>query len=155
MSPKKRLKICLVSSSGGHLYKTYQLKDWWKKYKHFWVTREDNLSKSLLKEEQLYFAHFPENRNLINAIKNFFLAIKILSKEKPTLVFSIGAGIAPPFLLAAKLMGIKTVFMETFILIPKQTLSGRITYPFVDYFLVQNKKLLKKYPKAKYWGRTL
>lgn len=154
-SKSKNIKICLVSSSGGHLYKTYRLKGWWKKYKHFWVTKDDTFTKSLLKGEKKYFAFFPENRNLINAIKNFFLALKILNKERPTLVFSMGAGVAPPFIFAAKLLGIKTIFMETFVFIPKQTLSGRLVYPFVDYFLVQNKGLHKKYPKAKYWGKTI
>lgn len=155
MSLNKKLKICLVSSSGGHLYKSYRLKSWWDKYPHFWVTKNDKFANSLLRGEKIYFAHFPENRNLVNAVKNFLLAFKILSKERPTLVFSIGAGIAPPFLFAAKILEIQTVFMETFVFIPKKTLSGKILYPFVDHFLVQNKGLLKIYSKALYWGSTL
>lgn len=148
-------KICVVSSSGGHLYKTYQLKPWWKNYDRYWVTKDDKFTNNLLKGEKVYYASFPENRNLKNAIKNFFLAFKILKKERPSLVFSMGAGIAPPFIAVAKLLKIKTIFIETFILIPKQTLSGKLIYPIVDLFLVQNKKLLKSYPKAKYWGKTL
>ena len=68
---------------------------------------------------------------------------------------AMGAGIAPPFFLIAKLLGIKTIFLETFIFILKPTLSGKLLYPITDYFLVQSQKLLKIYPKAKYWGKCL
>lgn len=155
MHPSDNIKICLASSSGGHLLKTYMLKKWWGKYPHFWVVNNDKFTLSLLKNEKKYFGYFPENRHVRNAIRNLFLAIKILQTEKPSLVYSMGAGIAPPFLLAAKVMGIKTVFIETFNFIPKTTFSGQILYPFVDHFVVQNKKLLKFYPKAIFVGSIL
>lgn len=85
----------------------------------------------------------------------FFLAIKILQIEKPSLVYSMGAGIAPPFLLAAKVLGIRTIFIETFNFIPKKTFSGQILYPFVDHFIIQNKNLLKFYPNAIFMGSIL
>lgn len=149
------IKLCLVSSSGGHLYKVHRLKGWWEKYDRFWITKDDIFVSSLLKKEKKYFAFFPENRNLFNFLRNIFLAWRILRKERPSLIFSTGAGVAPPFFLIAKLMGVKTVFMETFVFIPKLTLSGRLLSHFVDYFLVQNKKLLKMYPQAHYWGSSL
>lgn len=145
-------KICLVSSSGGHLLKAYMLEKWWRKYSHFWVTSNNAFSQSLLNKEKIYVGYFPENRNIINTIKNLILAFRLLIQEKPTLIFSTGAGIAPPFFLAAKILGIKTIFMETFILIPQATLSGKLIYYLSDYFFVQNKKLLKVYPSASYVG---
>ncbi|OGY16052.1 MAG: UDP-N-acetylglucosamine--LPS N-acetylglucosamine transferase [Candidatus Chisholmbacteria bacterium RIFCSPHIGHO2_01_FULL_49_18] len=148
-------KICLVTSSGGHLFKVYCLKQWWVSYERFWVTRRDQFSLSILKGEKTYFAFFPENRNFINFVRNLFFAYSLLRKEKPDIVFSTGAGIAPPFMIIAKLLNIKTIFLETFILIPKATISGRLLYPIVDLFLVQNKNLLKTYPKAQYWGSVL
>ena len=151
----KKPKICFATSSGAHLIQIYNLKNWWKNYDRFWVSRNDNITKHLLKNEKLYYAHFPENRNIINALKNLLLAMKILRKERPTLVFSTGAGVSPPFMLIAKLLHIKTVFMETFVFINKPTLSGKMMYHLVDLFLVQNKKMLAKYPKAKCWGKTL
>lgn len=84
-----------------------------------------------------------------------FYALYILQKERPAFVFSMGAGIAPPFMLAAKIYGIKTIFMETFIFTTRTTLSGRMLYHLVDYFIVQNKGLLKQYPKAIYKGSVL
>jgi beta-1,4-N-acetylglucosaminyltransferase len=154
-SRNKYLKVCLVSSSGGHLVKLLMLKEWWEDYERFWVVRDDILTQEALGGEKKYFGYFPENRNWRNLLRNLYLAVIILRKERPNLVFSIGAGIGPPFIWIAKLMGIQTVFMETFIFIPKPTLSGRLTYGIADYFLVQNKELLKVYPKANYWGSAI
>lgn len=155
MKPDKKIKLCLITSPGGHLFKLYQLKPWWNQYEHFWVTSPLAKKLQLLNNEKVYYGHFPVSRNLINFTKNLILAIKILKKEKPDILFSIGAGIAPPFFIIAKLMGIKLIFMETFIFSPEKTLSGHLVYPFTDHFLVQNKSLLKKYKKAKYWGQCI
>jgi beta-1,4-N-acetylglucosaminyltransferase len=155
MSKYSKTKLCLVCSPGGHLYKTFMLKEWWEKYPHFWVT--DPLTKKLEfpQNEKVYYGHFPVSRHPINFIKNLFLAYKLLRKEKPNLIFSTGAGIAPPFFIIGKLMGIKLVFMETFIFSPEPTLSGKLIYPFADHFVIQNKKLKNIYPRAKYWGKVL
>jgi beta-1,4-N-acetylglucosaminyltransferase len=150
-----KVKICLVCSSGGHLLKTWRLKPWWEKYDRFWITKDDDFSDSLLKKERIFCGYFPENRNLINFFRNLWLALKILRAEKPEIIFSTGAGVGVPFVWVGRLMGIRTIFMETFTFLPMATLSGRLVYPFVDLFLVQNKKLLKTYPKAKYWGKTI
>lgn len=151
----KQKKILIVTSSGGHLVKSYLLADWWENFDRVWVTRKDELVDDLLKDEKLYFGHFPENRHIGNFFRNLWLARQVLKIECPDVVFSMGAGIAPPFLFIAKLMRIKTVFVETFITVPRPTLSGRLVYPFVDLFLVQNVGLLKDYPRAKYWGSIL
>src|SRR5690349_9992544 len=108
----KKTKICLVTSRGGHLYQMYRLKPWWEKYDHFWITFPGEDVFSLLLKERKYYAFYPESRNLLNAIKNTFLAWKILRKERPTHIISCGAGIAPPFFLVSKLFLIKTIFIE-------------------------------------------
>ena len=80
------MKICLVGSSGGHLTHLYLLEDWWKKHDRFWVTFEKQDAKSILKDEKKYWCFFPTNRNIKNLIKNTFLAIKVLIKEKPDII---------------------------------------------------------------------
>jgi UDP-N-acetylglucosamine:LPS N-acetylglucosamine transferase len=155
MKKEKKIKLGLITSPGGHLFKLYQLKPWWQQYQRFWVTSPVTKKLKILNQEKVYFSRYPFNRNIINFIKNLFLAIKILNLEKPDILFSTGAGIAPPFFIIAKLMGIKLIFMETFIFIPKATLTGRIIYSIADQFLIQNKGLKKIYPKAKYWGTCL
>lgn len=151
----KNHTILIVCSSGGHLLKSFYLKKWWSKYNRLWITKHDSFSSSMLKNESVIHGNFPENRNVINFIKNLFLAFRFFIRNKPDIVFSNGAGIAPPFFIMAKFFGIKTIFMETFIFSPIPTVSGKIIYRLADYFFVQNKKLLKYYPKAYYFGAVI
>ena len=149
------MKIGLVTSRGGHLFQLYQLQDWWKNYERFWITGRGEDADYLLKKEKVYYGYFPESRNPINAVRNFFLGWKILRKEKPDLLISCGAGIAPPIFCAGKLLGIKLVFIEPYDFIEYPSLSGRLVYPLAEKFLVQHLIQKKFYPRAEYWGATL
>ena len=142
------LKVCLVGSSGGHLTHLYMLKDFWEKRDRFWVTFEKQDAKSILKDEKKYWCFFPTNRNIKNLIKNTFLAIKVLIKEKPDIIVSSGAAVAVPFFYIGKLMGKKVVYIEVYDRVSTATLTGRLVYPITDAFIVQWEEQKKLYPKA-------
>ena len=118
----------------------------------FWVTFNKPDTKDFLKKEKVYYGYFPENRNLINAFRNLFLAIRILQKEKPDIIFSTGAGIAPPFFLIGKILGIKLVYLETASYIGIPTLTGKMVHALCDVFLVQHESSKRFYPKAEIHG---
>lgn len=148
MKKKEKVKVCLVGSSGGHLTHLYMLKSLWKDWDRFWVTFDKTDANSLLKDEKVYHCFFPTNRNIKNLIKNTFLAIKVLIKERPDLIISSGAAVAVPFFWIGKLMGAKTIYIEVFDRINKPTLTGRLVYPVTDKFIVQWDEMKKVYPKA-------
>ncbi len=144
----EKMKICLVGSSGGHLAHLNMLKPFWKDQERFWVTFDKEDARSILKDEKMYSCHFPTNRNLKNLIKNTFLAIKVLKKEKPNVIISSGAAVAVPFFYIGKLFGAKTVYIEVFDRIDKPTVTGKLVYPVTDKFIVQWEEMKKVYPKA-------
>ncbi|WP_139903740.1 PssD/Cps14F family polysaccharide biosynthesis glycosyltransferase [Clostridium thermarum] len=146
------MKICLVGSSGGHLTHLYLLKDWWKEQERFWVTFDKEDARSLLKDEKKYWCYYPTNRNIINLIKNTFLAIKVLRKEKPDIIVSSGAAVAVPFFYIGKLLGAKLVYIEVFDRIELPTLTGKMVYPITDKFILQWEEQKKFYPKGIYLG---
>jgi UDP-N-acetylglucosamine:LPS N-acetylglucosamine transferase len=143
------MKICFITSSGGHLTHLIQLKEWWKDKDRFWVTFEKEDSKSILKDEKRYWCYFPTNRNIKNLIKNTFLSIKILLKEKPDLIVSTGAAPAIPFFYLGKLLGAKVVYIEVYDRIEKPTITGKVVYPISDLFILQWEEQKKFYPKGK------
>jgi len=155
ITDEKKTKLCLVCSSGGHFYQVCLLEKWWSRYERFWITFDKLDTRTFLEKERLYFGNFPENRNLPNAIRNLFLALKILTKEKPEVIFSTGAGIAPPFFLVGKILGIKLIYLETASYINTPTLTGRMVYHLTDVFLVQHQSSKKFYPKAIYRGALI
>lgn len=144
----RNMKVCLVGSSGGHLTHLYMLKPFWKDKDRFWVTFDKEDANSVLKGEKVYHCYFPTNRNFFALIKNTFLAIKVLHKEKPDLIISTGAAVAIPFFWLGKIRGSKTIYIEVFDRIDKSTLTGKIVYPVSDKFIVQWDEMKKIYPKA-------
>ena len=124
------------------------LKNFWKDKDRFWVTFDKKDANSILKNERKYYCYYPTNRNIKNLIKNTFLAIKILHKEKPDLIISSGAAVAVPFFYLGKLHGAKLIYIEVFDRIDKSTMTGKMVYPITDKFIVQWEEMKKVYPKA-------
>ena len=148
----KDIKVCLVGSSGGHLTHLYMLKPVWEKRERFWVTFDKEDAKSILKDEKMYPCYYPTNRNIWNLIRNTFLAIKILHREKPDLIISSGAAVAVPFFWLGKLRGCKLVYIEVFDRIDKSTMTGKMVHPITDKFIVEWDEMKQVYSKADNFG---
>lgn len=142
------MKVCLVGSSGGHLTHLLLLKPFWQDKDRFWVTFDKEDARSALKGEKVYPCYYPTNRSVKALIRNTFLAIKVLKKEKPDLIISCGAAVAVPFFYIGKMMGAKTVFIEVFDRMDAATLTGKMVYPVTDRFIVQWESMKKIYKKA-------
>ena len=64
--------------------------------------------------ERVVRSYSPTTRNLPNLVRNAVLAIRLLRRERPSLVVSAGAGVAVPFFVAAWMLRIPTVFIEVY-----------------------------------------
>lgn len=149
------MKICLVCSSGGHFFELYSLATFWERHDHFWVTFPSADTNCLLKNEKRYDAFYPTTRNIINFVKNIFLAAKILSSEKPDMILSTGAGVGVPFIFIGRALNIKIIYIESLTFIDRLSLTGKLVYLFADHFLVQWPELTKKYKKAVFAGTVI
>lgn len=148
-------KVCLVCSSGGHFYELYHLRSAWADIEHFWVTFSSQDTQYALKSEKVYSAFSPTNRSIKNFFRNLFLALKVLSKEKPGVIISTGAGVCVPFFYLGRLRGIKTIYVESLARIKELSLTGRLIYPVASEFIVQWPELENKRRKARFEGQLL
>ena len=83
-------------------------------------------------------------------------AIGILVREKPKVLISTGAEIAIPFFLVGKLLGSKTVFIDSMTRVRSRSATGRLLYPVADVFLVQWPEARRLYgPRAVYAGSVV
>lgn len=140
-------KICIPTSSGGHLTHMRMLMPLIEKSRdHFWVTFDKEDANTALSGERVYHCYFPTNRNVRNTVRNTLLAAKVLRKERPNLIVSSGAAIAVPFFLLGKLMGARTVYVEVFDRMDAPTLTGRLVRRFSDLFVVQWPEMTSVYP---------
>lgn len=149
------MKLCLVASSGGHLMQLVRLRSAWEGHERFWVTFEKEDAKTLLEGERVVWAHHPTNRHVPNLLRNLVLAWRLLKKEKPDAVLSTGAGVGVPFIWLGRLLGIRTVFIESLTRIQDLSLSGKLAYPVVDRFFVQWPELSFRYRRGVFGGRVL
>ena len=76
------------------------------------------------------------------------LAVRLLRRERPSLVVSAGAGVAVPFFVAAWLLRIPTVFIEVYDRVDTPTMTGRLCGPFTTRRIVQWQSQLEFYPDA-------
>jgi len=148
------MKICLISSAGGHLSQMLQLEKLWKKYDCFYVTEKREISKDLTKKFKTYFIKDP-GRNLFRFCLSLFQTFSIFLKERPDIIITTGAGIAVPMGYIGRLFGKKIIFIESLSRVKNPSITGKFLYPMSNLFLVQWKFLLEKYGKrAKYGGRV-
>lgn len=145
--------ICLVSSPGGHLTEVRALREAYIAYRHFYVVNE---RLRFLPEDmtgRTYFIRHAERDWLV--LVNFVEAFKILRREKPAAILTVGAGPAVPFAIVGRLLGIPTVYVETLTRICKPSLTGRLMYHIASRFYYQWPQLALWFPEGVYAGGLL
>lgn len=143
------MKICIVSSCGGHLTEVRALKPAYDRHKHFYVLNDRVMLPDDM-EGRTFFIRHSERDWLF--VLNLWEAFRILRRERPRLILSTGAGPAVVFALVGKLFGIPSLFIETFTRVTRPSLTGRIMYRLANRFLYQWKPLGKFFPDGLYGG---
>lgn len=146
-------KLLLVCSCGGHILQLYRLHQaLFKNYDHAWVALEGADSVSLLKGQNVHWAFGPTNRSILNLVRNTYLAARIIWKERPTHIVSTGAAVCIPFMVVGRLVGCKTLYIESFARQNGLSVTGSLMYRVVQKFLVQSPGLAKAYKGAEFHG---
>jgi UDP-N-acetylglucosamine:LPS N-acetylglucosamine transferase len=94
--------------------------------------------------------------NLI-LLPNLFAAAlnvgRIIWRYRVTGVISTGAGLCILPMLLLRILGINTIFIETFCRFQSRSFTGLVMSKVAHRFLIQNKELQSLYPHAEYCGR--
>jgi beta-1,4-N-acetylglucosaminyltransferase len=146
---KRRLKICVVSSIGGHLDEVMKIFPLIHEHENFFVVNAEGPLPKAIEGKTIRITHSERDWKLI---LNFYEAFKILCRSRPDVIISTGAGPAVPFSIAGKIFGAKILFIETFTAVSQPTLTGRIMYRIADKFIYQWEALRFFYPKGEYAG---
>jgi len=142
----RRLRICIVSSIGGHLTEVMHLAP---------ILREHEVI--LVLNDVAPFADFPFARVYrivhaerdIKVLYNFLESAQILREEDPDIVLSTGAGPAVPFALLARLFTrARIIFVESAAAVSRATLTGRGMYPLAHRFFYQWDGVAKFFPRG-------
>lgn len=147
--------VLLVSSQGGHLAHLLALRSWWEDRDRLWVCPDTPDVVDRLEGERVVSSFSPTTRHLPNLVRNAVLAVRVLRRERPSIVVSAGAGVAVPFFVAARVLDIPTVFIEVYDRFDSATMTGRLCGPFTTRRIVQWQSQLDFYPDARLVGPLL
>lgn len=147
------MKVCVVSSCGGHLTEVRALRSAYEIWPHFYVLNDKALLPADMEGSTYFIAHSERDWKFV---LNLWEAWRILWRERPTVILSTGAGPAVPFALVGRwLFGCRIVFVETITRIHKPSMTGRIMYRLAHDFYYQWATLRDYFPNGKNGGPLL
>lgn len=149
------MKIAFVSSAGGHLSHLLLLQPFYQRHERVWITPDRPDARHKLEGERHLFCDGRSARRPWVAISTLALAHRLLRRERPDVVVSTGAGLAVPFFVAARSLGIATVFIEVYDRFERPSLTGALVAPWVDEVIAQWPEQLEAYPEAVLLGPVL
>jgi beta-1,4-N-acetylglucosaminyltransferase len=148
----ERVDLLLVCTAGGHLQEMWQLKPAWEGFSRAWVGIDLPDTRSLLKDERVYFAHYQGPRNLTALPRNALRAFRLLRRLRPKALLTTGAAVAVPYAWVARLLGIPVVFVELFTRTNDLSLAARLIAPAAETIYVQWPELEAESRKARFAG---
>lgn len=143
------MKICIVSSCGGHLTEVRALQSVYQLYDHFYVLNNHIKLPDDMQGKTYFIKHSERDWKFM---WNLWEAWRILRVERPRVLLSTGAGPIVPFSIIGKALKIPTIFVETFTRVAHPSLTGRIMYWLADRFFYQWESLSRFFPKGIYCG---
>lgn len=150
MKRARAIKICIVSSCGGHLTEVRALASAYAPYQHFYVLNDSALLPPDMEGKTYFITHSERDWKFF---LNLWEAFRLLRRERPNVVLSTGAGPAVPFALIGRfIFGCRIVFIETFTRVNEPSLTGRIMYWLAHDFFYQWPSLSRYFPRGIYGG---
>lgn len=153
-------KILIVLGSGGHTTQMLKLLELLgDRYDYEYVINDNDSVSSKKINGKIYKILNPrlfgnsKFMQMLKSVVGFFQSIKIYWNSKLYAVISAGPGLSFPLFVCAKMLGIKTIFIESWSRVNTQSMAGKLCYKFSDLFFVQWPELKEKYPQAIYAGR--
>lgn len=93
--------------------------------------------------------------NPLSIVRSFWDAFAIVRRERPDIVISTGALPGLACLVAGRLRGARTIWLDSMANFETMSASGRLALPFASLRLTQSEGLARRSRLATYWGALL
>lgn len=149
------MKICLAASGGGHMRQLLDLEPFWAGRDYVFVTEPTAMGDSVAQRHPTEFVpHVALGQAKLghplvmvrSAIANFAASWRIVSRHKPDVFITTGAGSMFFTGLFAKLRGAKVIVIDSFARFDRPSAFARIAGPIADWRIAQSPVA------AKAWG---
>ncbi len=142
-SYKKKNKVIAIASEGGHWIQLMRLKPCFDAHDTTYVSTNEGLKK-IIEGDSFYKVQDANRWNKINLIKLAFQVLKIILKIKPDYVVTTGAAPGLFALIFGRLLGAKTLWIDSIANAEEISLSGKLSRLFSTLHLTQWPKLADK-----------
>lgn len=133
---KNQTKVLAIASAGGHWTQLLRLKPAFDEFQLIFVTTKESFASTV--EGHEFFVVPEANRwQKFKLIKLFFCVVKTVLKTRPNVVVSTGAAPGLMGIIAGKLIGGKTIWIDSIANVEKLSLSGKIAVFFADRVYTQ------------------
>lgn len=143
-----RYRVLLVSSSGGVLLDILALKPWWSRHQVSWVAVQAPDTTALLKEQQVHWEPEQSASRPLPMLAAVARALRILRAERPDVIVSAGSGVAVGVFIAARLLRVPALWLETFNIVDSPGIASKVCGKLAAAVLVQRPALLATRPRA-------
>lgn len=146
--PARRLKVLLVSSSGGVLLDLLALEPWWSRHRPAWALVPAPDTTTVLPGHSIHWVREPNVSNPVAMLPALLQARRVLRRERPDVIVSAGTGCAVPFFALARLRRIPAIWLSTFNLMEHAGVAARICGRLAAAVLVPRESMLQAHPGA-------
>jgi beta-1,4-N-acetylglucosaminyltransferase len=144
------MRVCIVSSCGGHLTEVRCLLPAYRAYEHFYVLDDKAFLPRDMEGRTFFVTHSERDWKTLVTLWD---AWRLLRRTRPTVILSTGAGVAVCFAIVAKLFfRTHVVFIETITRIYRPSLTARLMYWIADDFFYQWESLRGFFPRGRCVG---
>lgn len=138
---KRKLKVCLAASAGGHLVQLLRLAPSWEKQETVFISTLPAVQRQLGAMGRTYIVGDCNRQHPLRTLAVMWRTFCAILRERPDVVISTGA--APGFLSCfwGRLFGARIIWIDSIANTQRLSLSGRMIRPFCTICLTQWKHL--------------
>jgi hypothetical protein len=144
----RRYRVLLVSSSGGVLLDLLALKPWVCRQDAAWVAVQAADTTALLAGERVHWEREQSVRRPLGVLAAVVRALRILRLERPDVIISAGSGVAVGVFIAARLMRVPSLWLETFNIVSTSGAASRVCGRLAAAVLIQRPSLAAARPRS-------
>ena len=148
--PCFRPRVMLVASAGGHWVQLLRLRPAWQGDRLTYVSTNKDYVQHLLEDEEdknsqftFYSATEANRQRPLHVVIQLLYIVFILVKTRPHVIITTGASIGYLAIRLGKLLGARTIWIDSIANVEELSLSGKLAGPYADLWLTQWEELAK------------
>lgn len=140
--------VLLVSSSGGVLLDLLALRPWWAPGPVRWVAVPSEDTRENLRDQDVRWVPelAPERGGAL--VVALWDALRDLRARRPRVVVSAGSGVALPWFVAARVLGVPALWVETLNVLDRPGLAAQACGRLATSVVVQHPHLLQRHRRC-------